>query len=55
MNDSYVSVVDWAHWPEDFDYLVTYDFDGAANPVPALLTEVARGRVFTIYRIHPPR
>jgi hypothetical protein len=55
LNDSYLSVIDWAHWPEDFDYLVTYDFDGATNPVPALLTEVARGRIFTIYRIHPPQ
>jgi hypothetical protein len=55
MNDSYLSVIDWAHWPEDYDYLVVYRFDTAANPVPALLTEVARGRIFTIYRIHPPQ
>jgi hypothetical protein len=55
LNDSYLSVVDWAHWPEDFDYLIAFHFDAAANPVPALLTEVARGRIFTIYRIHAPQ
>jgi hypothetical protein len=55
LNDSYLSVVDWAHWPEDFDYLIDFHFEPAANPVPAMLTEVARGRIFTIYRIHPPR
>ncbi|WP_395016350.1 hypothetical protein [Dongia sp.] len=55
LNDSYLSVVDWAHWPEDFHYLVVFDFDTATNPVPALLTEVARGRIFTLYRIHPPQ
>jgi hypothetical protein len=54
LSDSYLSVVDWAHWPEDFDYLVVFHFDSRANPVPALLTEVAQGRTFTIYRIHPP-
>jgi len=55
LNDSYVSAIDWAHWPEDFDYLVAFHFETAANPVPSLLTEVARGRIFTIYRIHPPQ
>ncbi len=55
LDDSYLSVVDWAHWPEDFDYLVVFHFDSRANPVPALLTEVAQGRIFTIYRIHPPQ
>jgi len=55
MNDSYLSVIDWAHWPEDYDYLVVYHFDTVTNPVPALLTEVVRGRIFTIYRIHSPQ
>jgi hypothetical protein len=55
LNDSYLSVIDWAHWPDDFDYLIVFHFDAATNPVPALLTEVAKGRIFTIYRIHPPQ
>jgi hypothetical protein len=55
MNDSYLSVIDWSHWPEDYDYLVLFHFETTTNPVPALLTEVAKGRIFTIYRIHPPQ
>jgi hypothetical protein len=55
LNDSYLSVIDWAHWPEDYDYLVVFHFEAATNPLPALLTEAARGRIFTIYEIHPPR
>jgi hypothetical protein len=52
--DSYLTTIDWSRWPEDYDYLVDYRFEPAGNPVPALLTEVARGDWFTIYRIHPP-
>jgi hypothetical protein len=54
-NDSFLSAVDWSRWPEDYDYLVDVHFAPADNPVPALLTEVARGSFFVIYKIHPPQ
>jgi hypothetical protein len=53
-NDSFLSAVDWNRWPEDFDYLIEFTCAAERNPVPALLTEVARGGYFSIFRIHPP-
>jgi hypothetical protein len=52
--DLYTSTIDWSDWPERFDYLIDFHFGRPGNPVPALLSEVARGSYFTIYRIHPP-
>jgi hypothetical protein len=52
--DAFSSTFDWSDWPERFDYLIDFDYGAHANPVPALLTEVARGSYFVIYRIHPP-
>jgi hypothetical protein len=54
-NDLVTSAIDWSDWPERFDYAVDLDFGQHTNPVPALLTEVARGSYFTLYRIHPPQ
>jgi hypothetical protein len=48
------STIDWTDWPEQFDYLITFSYGHAENPVPALLTEVQHGSFFTIFRIHPP-
>jgi len=53
-DDVFTSTIDWSDWPERFDYLIDFHQGGPANPVPALLTEVARGSYFTIFRIHPP-
>jgi hypothetical protein len=52
--DGFSSTIDWSDWPERFDYLIDFNSDNPANPVPALLTEVRRGSYFAIYRIHPP-
>lgn len=52
--DLYTSTIDWSDWPERFDYAMDIDFAKTGNPAPALLTEVARGSYFVIYRIHPP-
>ena len=54
LRGSYFSPVDWSRWPEDYDYLIVFAFSRKENPVPALLTPVAEGSFFTIYRIHPP-
>jgi hypothetical protein len=53
-NDAFTSRIDWSDWPENFDYVVDFHLGRPGNPVPALLTELARGSYFTIYRIHPP-
>jgi hypothetical protein len=53
--DTVTNPIDWSDWPEQYDVLVDLDFGERMNPVPALLTEVGRGAVFTIYRIHPPQ
>ena len=53
-DDVFTSTIDWSDWPERFDYLIDFHQSGSGNPVPALLTEVARGSYFTIFRIHPP-
>lgn len=52
--DGYSSTIDWSNWPERFDYLIDFHQGGPQNPVPRLLSEVARGSYFTIFRIHPP-
>jgi hypothetical protein len=53
--DVYTSTIDWSDWPERFDFAVDVHMGRPGNPVPALLSEVARGSYFTIYRIHPPQ
>ncbi|WP_395017171.1 hypothetical protein [Dongia sp.] len=53
--DTITNPIDWSDWPEQYDILVDLDFGEKVNPVPALLTEVGRGAVFTLYRIHPPQ
>jgi hypothetical protein len=56
LDGSYFNTVDWSRWPENFDYLIVFNFKRmAGNPVAALLTPVAEGSFFTIYRIHPPQ
>jgi hypothetical protein len=50
----FTSTLDFSDWPERFDYLVDLDFGARRNPVPALLSPVAEGSYFAIYRIHPP-
>jgi hypothetical protein len=52
--DMVTNPIDWSDWPEQYDTLIDLDFGKKENPVPALLTEVRRGAIFTIYRIHPP-
>jgi hypothetical protein len=52
--DLATSTVDWTDWPEQFDYLIVFDYGQFENPVPALLTELRRGSCFTIFRIRPP-
>jgi MFS family permease len=49
------STIDWSDWPEQFDYLIDFDYGQPRNPVPALLTELHRGSYFTIFRIHAPQ
>jgi hypothetical protein len=53
--DAVTNPIDWSDWPEQYDTVIDLDFGQKENPVPALLTEIRRGAVFTIYRIHPPR
>jgi hypothetical protein len=53
--DMVTNPIDWSDWPEQYDTLIDLDFGAAVNPAPALLTEIHRGSIFTIYRIHPPR
>jgi hypothetical protein len=53
--DTVTNPIDWSDWPEQYDILIDLDFGAKVNPVPALLTEVGRGAVFTIYRVHPPQ
>lgn len=53
--DTVTNPIDWSDWPEQYDTLIDLDFGQKENPVPALLTEVQHGAVFTIYRIHPPQ
>jgi hypothetical protein len=53
-DDAFTSRIDWSDWPEHFDYVVDFHLGRPGNPVPALLSELARGSYFTIYRIHPP-
>jgi hypothetical protein len=53
-SDQATSTIDWSDWPEQFDYLVVFDYGRPENPVPALLTEFHRGSFFSIFRIHPP-
>jgi hypothetical protein len=48
------STIDWSDWPDQFDYLIAFDYGHSVNPVPALLTELKRGSFFTIFRIHRP-
>ena len=48
------STIDWSDWPEQFDYLIDFDYGRPRNPVPALLTELYRGSYFSIFRIHAP-
>jgi hypothetical protein len=55
LSGSYFSPVDWSRWPEDYDYLIQFNFGAVGNPVPALLTPVAEGSFFTIFRIHAPQ
>ena len=55
LQGSYFSPVDWSNWPENYDYLIVFAFDRKDNPVPTLLTPVAEGSYFTIFRIHPPK
>jgi hypothetical protein len=52
--DYFSSTADWSAWPEHFDYFINLDFGRSDNPVPTLLTPVAHGSYFTIYRIHAP-
>jgi hypothetical protein len=52
--DLATSTVDWTDWPEQFNYLIIFDYGQSQNPVPTLLTELHRGSYFTIFRIHPP-
>jgi hypothetical protein len=35
--------------------LIQFNFGAVGNPVPALLTPVAEGSFFTIFRIHAPQ
>jgi MFS family permease len=54
--DLATSTVDWSDWPEQFDYLIDFDYGQPGNPVPGLLIELHRGSYFTIFRIqHPVR
>jgi hypothetical protein len=53
--DQASSTIDWSDWPEQFDYLIDFDYGRPENPVPALLTELHRGSFFSIFRIHPPQ
>jgi hypothetical protein len=53
--DQASSTIDWSDWPEQFDYLIDFDYGQPRNPVPGLLTELHRGSYFTIFRIHPPQ
>lgn len=53
-SDQATSTIDWSDWPEQFDYLIDFDYGRPENPVPALLTELHRGSFFSIFRIHPP-
>jgi hypothetical protein len=52
--DQATSTIDWSDWPEQFDYLIDFNYGAQDNPVPALLTEIHRGSYFAIFRIHPP-
>jgi hypothetical protein len=52
--DYFSSTIDWSDWPEHFDYFIDLDFGRPEDPVPALLTPIASGSYFTIYRIHSP-
>jgi hypothetical protein len=52
--DINTSTIDWSDWPERFDYAVDLNLGRYVNPAPSLLTEIARGSYFSIYRIHPP-
>jgi hypothetical protein len=54
-NDTRTSTIDWSDWPEQFDYVIDFDYGDPKNPVPALLTDVWHGSYFTIYRIHAPQ
>lgn len=50
-SDTVTDLTDVASWPEKFDYLIHLDLAGPKNPVPELLTEIAHGTNFAIYRV----
>jgi hypothetical protein len=43
----------WAHWPQNFDYLVHLNFGTEANLAHHPLVPINRGSFFTLYEVRP--